>query len=77
VALPWVGVEKNYAFDIEDGRVENPPDELPGLSAFILDDGVVYRTYSGYARGLDIIDKGRDEADGDDWVRRRDEYPAR
>ena len=47
----------------------------------------MYRTYSAYARGLDIIDnvyqlldrapKGRDEADGDDWVRRRDEYPAR
>ena len=75
------GAEYNFR------RVEQPPDELPGLSAFILDGGVVYRTYSAYARGLDIIDnvyqlldrapKGRDEADGDDWVRRRDEYPAR
>jgi len=64
--------------------IERPPDELPGLTAFALRDGVVYRTYSAYARGLDIIDnvsqlldrvaKGRDEADGDDWVRRRDEY---
>jgi predicted dithiol-disulfide oxidoreductase (DUF899 family) len=64
--------------------IERPPDELPGLTAFALADGVVYRTYSAYARGLDIIDniyqlldrapKGRDEADGDDWVRRRDEY---
>jgi predicted dithiol-disulfide oxidoreductase (DUF899 family) len=64
--------------------IERPPDELPGLTAFALADGVVYRTYSAYARGLDIIDnvyqlldrapRGRDEADGDDWVRRRDEY---
>jgi predicted dithiol-disulfide oxidoreductase (DUF899 family) len=66
--------------------IEAPHDELPGLSAFALDGGVVYRTYSAYARGLDIVDnvyqlldrapKGRDEADGDDWVRRRDEYQA-
>ena len=73
------GAEYNFR------RVEHPPHELPGLSAFILDGGAVYRTYSAYARGLDIIDnvyqlldrapKGRDEADGDDWVRRRDEYP--
>jgi predicted dithiol-disulfide oxidoreductase (DUF899 family) len=66
--------------------IEGPHDELPGLSAFALDGGVVYRTYSAYARGLDIVDnvyqlldrapKGRDEADGDDWVRRRDEYDA-
>jgi predicted dithiol-disulfide oxidoreductase (DUF899 family) len=64
--------------------IERPPDELPGLTAFALAGGVVYRTYSAYARGLDIVDnvyqlldrapKGRDEADGDDWVRRRDEY---
>ena len=27
--------------------------ERPGLSAFVLDDGVVYHTYSTYARGLD------------------------
>jgi len=26
---------------------------------------------------LDRAPKGRDEADGDDWVRRRDEYAAR
>ena len=64
--------------------IERPNDELPGLTAFALAEGVVYRTYSAYARGLDIIDnvyqlldrapKGRDEAAGDDWVRRRDEY---
>jgi predicted dithiol-disulfide oxidoreductase (DUF899 family) len=60
-------------------------DELPGLSAFALEDGVVYRTYSMYARGMDIVDNvyqlldraplGRNETDGrDDWMRRHDEY---
>jgi predicted dithiol-disulfide oxidoreductase (DUF899 family) len=60
--------------------------ELPGLSAFALDDGVVYHTYSCYARGLDAFNgayqlldrapKGRDE-DGQamlPWLRRHDEY---
>jgi predicted dithiol-disulfide oxidoreductase (DUF899 family) len=27
--------------------------EAPGMSAFVLDDGVVYHTYSAYSRGLD------------------------
>src|SRR6266581_6794573 len=27
--------------------------EAPGMSAFALEDGVVYHTYSAYARGLD------------------------
>jgi predicted dithiol-disulfide oxidoreductase (DUF899 family) len=64
--------------------IQRPHDELPGLTAFALAEGVVYRTYSAYARGLDIIDnvyqlldrapKGRNEADGDDWIRRHDEY---
>jgi predicted dithiol-disulfide oxidoreductase (DUF899 family) len=65
--------------------------EMPGLSAFVLDDGVVYHAYSCYARGLDAFNganqlldrapKGRDE-DGLPvpiaWLRRHDEYePAR
>lgn len=29
--------------------------ERPGVSAFVLDDGVVYHTYSTYARGLDAL----------------------
>lgn len=78
--LPWVRVEKDYVFDMPGS------DELPGLSAFALEDGVGYYTYSTYGRGLDIIDnvyqlldrapKGRDEGDGrpDDWIRRHDEY---
>ena len=58
--------------------------ELPGMSAFALDDGTVYHTYSTYSRGLDAIwgmypwlDRaplGRNEADGP-WWKRRYEYP--
>ena len=29
--------------------------ERPGMSAFVLEDGVVYHTYSTYARGLDVL----------------------
>jgi predicted dithiol-disulfide oxidoreductase (DUF899 family) len=29
--------------------------ERPGMSAFVLEDGVVYHTYSTYARGLDAL----------------------
>ncbi len=29
--------------------------EAPGMSAFALDDGVVFHTYSAYARGLDAL----------------------
>jgi predicted dithiol-disulfide oxidoreductase (DUF899 family) len=56
--------------------------ERPGMSAFALSDGVVYHTYSAYARGLDglwgayqWLDRtplGRQE-DEHAWVR-RDEY---
>jgi predicted dithiol-disulfide oxidoreductase (DUF899 family) len=57
--------------------------ERPGLSSFVLEDGVVYHAYSTFARGLDGLwgmyqwfdraPKGRNEADGP-WWRRRDEY---
>jgi predicted dithiol-disulfide oxidoreductase (DUF899 family) len=56
--------------------------EAPGMSAFALDDGVVYHTYSAYARGLDAVwgmypwldraPKGRNETGP--WFRRHDEY---
>jgi len=56
--------------------------ELPGLSAFALEDGAVYHTYSAYARGLDglwgmyqWLDRaplGRNETTN--WWRRNDEY---
>jgi predicted dithiol-disulfide oxidoreductase (DUF899 family) len=56
--------------------------EQPGMSAFALEDGVVYHTYSAYARGvdglwsmyqwLDRAPKGRNETGI--WFRRHDEY---
>jgi predicted dithiol-disulfide oxidoreductase (DUF899 family) len=59
--------------------------ERPGMSAFALDNGVVYHTYSTYARGLDGLwgmyqwldraPKGRNETGV--WWRRHDEYDAR
>jgi predicted dithiol-disulfide oxidoreductase (DUF899 family) len=59
--------------------------EKPGMSAFALEDGVVYHTYSTYARGLDGLwgmyqwldraPKGRNEAGI--WWRRHDEYDQR
>ncbi len=56
--------------------------DRPGLSAFVLEDGIVYHTYSSYSRGMDGIwsmyhwldraPKGRNETGF--WWRRRDEY---
>ena len=58
--------------------------EAPGMSAFALEDGVVYHTYSAYARGLDGLwgmyqwldraPKGRNETGV--WWRRHDEYDS-
>jgi predicted dithiol-disulfide oxidoreductase (DUF899 family) len=52
------------------------------MSAFVLEEGVVYHTYSTYARGLDGLwgmyqwldraPKGRNETGI--WFERRDEY---
>jgi predicted dithiol-disulfide oxidoreductase (DUF899 family) len=76
------------------GRTDLPPynftnrafiPELPGLSAFALENGVVYHTYSCYARGLDAFNatyqlldrapRGRDESElPPTWIRRHDEY---
>jgi predicted dithiol-disulfide oxidoreductase (DUF899 family) len=61
--------------------------EGPGLSAYALADGTVYRTYVTTARGLEpamayygLLDRapmGRDEgADRPFWLRRHDEYGA-
>jgi predicted dithiol-disulfide oxidoreductase (DUF899 family) len=59
--------------------------EMPGMSAFVLEDGQVYHTYSTYARGLDglwgayqWLDRaphGRNESGGV-WWKRKDEYGA-
>src|SRR5438067_2614324 len=59
--------------------------EGPGLSAYALDDGTVYRTYVTTARGLEpamayyaLLDRtarGRDEqGELEHWLRRHDEY---
>lgn len=57
--------------------------DRPGMSAFVLDNGAVYHTYSTYARGVDGIwgvypwldraPKGRNETGGI-WWKRHDEY---
>jgi predicted dithiol-disulfide oxidoreductase (DUF899 family) len=59
--------------------------ERPGMSTFVLEDGVIYHTYSTYARGLDGLwgmyqwldraPKGRNETGA--WWRRHDEYEKR
>jgi predicted dithiol-disulfide oxidoreductase (DUF899 family) len=59
--------------------------ERPGMSAFALEDGIVYHTYSAYARGLDGLwgmyqwldraPQGRNETGM--WWRRHDEYDKR
>jgi len=59
--------------------------ERPGMSAFALENGVVYHTYSAFARGvdglwgmyqwLDRAPKGRNETGM--WWRRHDEYAKR
>jgi predicted dithiol-disulfide oxidoreductase (DUF899 family) len=59
--------------------------DRPGISTFVLEDGVVYHTYSAYARGVDGIwsmyqwldraPKGRNETGV--WWKRHDEYEQR
>ena len=70
---------------LEDWMVDpkHLPFEGPGMSAFALDDGVVYHTYSAYSRGVDALwsmwqwlDRaplGRNEGDVS-WFRRHDQY---
>lgn len=58
--------------------------DRPGLSTFVLEDGVIYHCYSSYARGMDGLwnmyqwldraPKGRNETGV--WFRRHDEYAA-
>jgi predicted dithiol-disulfide oxidoreductase (DUF899 family) len=76
-----------YNFEMRDYQ----SDELPGISVFCKDEaGQVFRTYSAYGRGdellvgtynyLDLTPKGRDEngpaGDLTDWVRHHDRYDA-
>ena len=58
--------------------------ELMALSAFAIEDGVVYHTYTAYDRGTDALNatwglldrapKGRDHGAIEGWPRRHDEY---
>jgi predicted dithiol-disulfide oxidoreductase (DUF899 family) len=66
--------------DLQSGLAEGP-----GWMAFALEDGVVYHTYSAFARGVDVLwstyqwldraPKGRNETGF--WWRRHDEYQRR
>jgi predicted dithiol-disulfide oxidoreductase (DUF899 family) len=60
-------------------------EDQPGLTVFVKDkEGRIYRTYSTYERGLDMLlttynlldltPKGRDEEGGMDWVDFHDQY---
>ncbi len=81
-ALPWVRIDREYRFETDEGATYRR--EQAGMSAFALDDGVVYHTYSAYSRGLDGLwsmyqwfDRaplGRNETSF--WLRRHDEYDA-
>jgi predicted dithiol-disulfide oxidoreductase (DUF899 family) len=82
-------VEYNYQSQAELERADDAwrgwSGEQPGMSAFALDDGVVYHTYSAYSRGFDALwplwqwlDRaplGRNEGDLS-WLRRHDVYDA-
>jgi predicted dithiol-disulfide oxidoreductase (DUF899 family) len=74
------GAEYNFR------HVDQPPPQREGMSAFAIEDGVVYHTYSMYDRGveqlmgtfryLDVAPLGRNEDTGGSWWRRHDEYDA-
>ena len=60
-------------------------EEQPGLTVFVKgEDGAIYRTYSTYERGLDMLltayhyidltPLGRNESGPMDWVQRHDQY---
>jgi predicted dithiol-disulfide oxidoreductase (DUF899 family) len=59
--------------------------DRPGMSAFVLEDGAIWHSYSAYSRGLDALwgayqwldraPRGRNEAGGV-WWKRNDEYDA-
>src|SRR5436309_2477980 len=80
--MPPVVVENARACGTDPGTYVA---EGPGLSAYALSDGRVYRTYVSTARGLepamafygllDLTPKGRDESATEPlWLRRHDEY---
>ena len=82
-ALDIAGNTRNYAVALARKNALLALDK--GMSAFGLEDGVVYHTYSSFARGLDGLwgmyqwfdraPKGRNETGT--WWRRHDEYGKR
>lgn len=71
--------------DYNFGEWQETGEEWPGVSAFFKDEaGDVFHTYSTFGRGvevmmgtyamLDLMPKGRNEAEGMEWVRRHDRY---
>jgi predicted dithiol-disulfide oxidoreductase (DUF899 family) len=82
-------VEYNYRgveeLERRDIAWRNWSGEQPGMSAFALEEGVVYHTYSAYARGCDTLwtmwqwldraPRGRNEGDAS-WFHRHDQYEA-
>ena len=85
--LPEIGEENPFVAAITSSVGTDWPTyrtEGPGMSAFALDDGVIYHTYSTYERGVDALwgmypwlDRaplGRNETVL--WWQRHDEYAA-
>ena len=81
--VTWRGDEGAVVFAAMSGTdAATYTRERPGMSAFALEDGVVYHAYSTYARGLDGLwgmyqwldraPRGRNETGV--WWRRHDEY---
>ncbi|HEV3477827.1 MAG TPA: DUF899 domain-containing protein [Gaiellaceae bacterium] len=74
----------NFGTPKHADEIDLRSEELHGLSAFALEDGVVYHTYSTYDRGTDALNatwqlldrtpKGRDDENHPNWPRLRDEY---
>lgn len=76
---------KKILYNFEEIDAEDAGEEHHGLSVFYKkSDGSIYRTYSTYARGvdilastlqfLDLVPKGRNEISTMNWVRLHDQY---
>lgn len=73
-----------HNFGASDRELSLHDMELMALSAFELEDGVVYHTYTTYDRGTDVLNgtwqlldrapRGRENGEFPDWPRRQDEY---
>jgi predicted dithiol-disulfide oxidoreductase (DUF899 family) len=94
--VSWAAQAGNQQRELADWAATTGTDwatytqEAPGMSAFALEDGVVYHTYSAYARGLDGLwgmyqwldraPRARNEERAPDaplnWFRRHDEYES-